>query len=44
MSKKKNIKSNNDSHNSPKDYDRWGKVGVKVISKPQQPKKKVKRA
>lgn len=32
---------------SPKDYDRWGKIGAKVISKPQQPKqskKKVKRA
>ena len=28
---------------SPKDYDRWGKTGVKVISKPQNQKKKVKK-
>jgi len=27
---------------SPKDYDRWGTVGVKVVSKPTQ-KKKVKK-
>lgn len=27
---------------TPKDYDRWGTVGIKVISKPKQ-KKKVKK-
>lgn len=23
-----------DKKNTPKDYDRWGKIGIKVISKP----------
>lgn len=31
-----------DTKKSLKDYDRWGSVGFKVISKPQQSKKKVK--
>lgn len=29
-----------DTKKSPKDYDRWGTVGFKIVSKPQ--KKKVK--
>lgn len=31
-----------DKKNNPKDYDRWGKVGIKVIKKPDN-KKTVKR-
>ena len=27
------------SKNTPKDYGRWGKVGIKVISKPADQKK-----
>ena len=23
-----------DKKNTPKDYDRWGKIGIKVVSKP----------
>lgn len=26
--------------NTPKEYDRWGKIGIKVISKPSEPAKK----
>ena len=34
--------ADNKAKSSPKDYDRWGKTGIKVISRPQQ-KKKVKK-
>lgn len=27
------------SKNTPKDYDRWGKIGIKVVSKPTDHKK-----
>lgn len=27
------------SKNTPKDYDRWGKIGIKVVSKPTGQKK-----
>ncbi len=27
------------SNNTPKDYGRWGKMGVKVVSKPNDKKK-----
>lgn len=36
----KNNKPNNKSGNTPKEYDRWGKIGVKVISKPTPKKEK----
>ena len=26
------------SNKNPKDYDRWGKIGIKVISKPTEKK------
>ena len=28
---------------TPKDYDRWGNTGIKIVSKPTKTKKKVKK-
>lgn len=34
------MKNNKPNKNTPKEYDRWGKIGVKVISKPTPKKEK----